>query len=683
MYFRRLKIFLAMVGVVLAVWVVRLAVLQLLRGDDYLRQARENLIKPPVSLPTERGRIVDRNGLVLAIDEAETGVAVEYGILADNPWFIATGSYRVSVSRAKAVELAEPRRQRYAGLLAGIAELCGVAPADLDNRRQEIIRQVAAIRASVSRRAGRDTPIPAERMPHVLIRDIDPVARMKVETLLSKSGDLPGISIASMRRRSYPTGKLPDSPQSLAHLVGYEGAVSAEDLADDPFADDDRRRYLPGDDRGLAGVERSAEAVLRGWRGRFQDDRDGNVLLNEPAVFGGTVRLSIDSRLQNHLFHVLARHVEASPYPCGGAIVVINIGTNTVGGRTVEDGDVLALVSYPSFDPNRWRDKWEQMNNDARRRPLLFRAIGEIYPPGSIVKPAVVASALHDGKVRLDETIDCTGFLISREYKAFHCWAEYGHGQPLSPSDALKFSCNVYCYVLGQRLGLGRLTWWLGRFGIGQDLGAGLAEERRGVLPTPLWVALNRGGGHSLGDARNVAIGQGDLRVTPLAAANMMATIARNGVFVRPTIVLGGPRPERVSLDLDPAHMAAVRDGLVRVVNEEGGTAHKYAFMDNVKLAGKTGSATASRIRVDGDWLPPLNLTDKRGKPTKPAHAWFAGFAPADRPTVAIACVIEYGMSGGECAGPLGRDVVQVCLNEGYLPHSPEDVRPVEGTPQQ
>ncbi|MDD4891047.1 MAG: penicillin-binding transpeptidase domain-containing protein, partial [Phycisphaerae bacterium] len=314
-----------------------------------------------------------------------------------------------------------------------------------------------------------------------------------------------------------------------------------------------------------------------------------------------------------------------------------------------------------------------------RGRPMLFRAVAGVYPPGSIVKPVVLAGALADGKLHLDEKLDCPGYLLAPD-KPFKCWlwarAKAGHGE-LSPSDALKFSCNVFFYKLGEKLGLPRLAFWLQRFGLGTDLHTGLAEERRGIVPTPLWLATHHGfGGFSINDARNVGIGQGDLGVTPLAAATMMSAIARGGIFVYPQLNADAPAPQPTSLGVDWPMMSVIHEGMIRVVNAKDGTAHKYAFMTNVKLAGKTGSAQASRLRIDGQLFPPrTHRVAKRideqmvevDEEVRPAHAWFAGFAPADKPTIAVACIVEYGMSGGEAAGPLAREVVQLCIDRGYV----------------
>jgi penicillin-binding protein 2 len=599
---------------------------------------------------------------------------IEYGVRLDNVNFLAGETYRRTMSRAAAEQKAGEALERYRHLLDEVYALCGVKPEEAARRRQQILAQIATVKAAVSKRAGRSTVTPDETIPHVIIADISPDVPGKLAGVLAGQR---GVVVTRTLRRSYPLGLA----ESVAHIVGTEGAVSEDDLADDPFADDTRRRYLPNDRKGLSGIERSAEAVLRGWRGVTQTDRDGKVLQHYDPVRGGMVRLTIDADLQKYLYQVLGYHVRQQRYGCGGAIVVINLGDRVVRGQQLRDGDILALVSYPSYDPNSWRATYDQLLADERRQPTLHRAVGAVYPPGSIIKPAVLAAALAEGKIRPTDTLNCPGYLYAAN-KPFKCWIwpllHTGHGD-LTPSDALKVRCNVFFYKLGQLLTLPTLTRWLERFDLGRKLEIGLAEEQAGTVPTPLWLATHRDdySGFSQADAANVAIGQGELGITPLAAANMMATIARGCKSVAPRLIVDNqPARPLVSLGVDWGYVNVIHEGMRRVVNDDAGTAKRYAFMDNVVLAGKTGSAQCSRRRIGGELFPPRqDFQFKRiaGEMKEvfddvhPAHAWFAGFAPADHPTVAIACVIEYGMSGGATAGPMARKIIQLCINLDYV----------------
>ncbi|MDD4891738.1 MAG: hypothetical protein PHU85_17605, partial [Phycisphaerae bacterium] len=366
MYFQRLKIFLGLIGIVLVVWIARLALLQIVRGDDYLQQARDSLINPVKTLPTERGRIVDRYNVLLARDEPSFGVAIEYGVLSGNAQYLAGGSYTRRMSRARAEELAPAARERYETLIDRVGEVCGLSREELNERREKILRDVGNIKAKVSLRMGRPTAIPDEFMAHTVIENISPDARDKLLGMISQH---PGLQIVATQRRFYPIG------ECVAHLVGTEGPVGPEDIEAAPFAADARQRYLPGDRKGISGVEWMAERRLRGYRGYSQTDRDGKVLKDTPAVRGGAVRLTIDAELQKQVYEALGRYVAKSPYPCGGSVVVINVNERTVAGHTIRAGEVLALVSYPSFDPNLWRELYPQLNADARGRPMLFRAV--------------------------------------------------------------------------------------------------------------------------------------------------------------------------------------------------------------------------------------------------------------------------------------------------------------------
>lgn len=679
MYYRRLKIFLSLIAITLLAVVSRLAYLQIVRADHYEELAEQRLIQPPRFIPTVRGRIVDRYDHLLATDEPAWGIAVDYRILSRDPVYLgrlardrqAGGGIDPSLARNQAVlELVA----YYDRLLAELARLCHVSQKELNENIQGVLDQVREIKRRVSAAHGRSIVVAEEQSRHTIMNDVPWELKDELAARLHAE---PGFELISDQKRQYPYGPY------TAHLVGVVGPVYREDIADDPFRDDIRRKYLPGEQKGISGVEWMAEAQLRGRRGVKQVDREGNLLQDEPPVDGQDVRLTIDADLQKQVQNVLARHVAMSPYPCGGAAVVINIGNRTIRNNvSLGDGDVLAMTTWPTYDSNDYRELYPHLVRDPFRLPLLNRAVQSIYPPGSIVKPAVLAGGLKEGLVSSSHTLNCPGYLISSSYRAFRCWNRYGHGD-LTPDESLKHSCNVYFYKLGgELLGHTRLVNWLGRFGLGQDLHTGLPEERAGVLPTAQWIARNRDEMPSVvpADARNMAIGQGELSVTPLQAATMAAAIARGCIFREPQLVIGAPRKPAIDLGLTAAQVRLIHQGMEDVVNASGGTG-KTARMDTTTLAGKTGSATASRriIRIGNSTqlFPPLRNAE--GHSFKVAHSWFIAFAPADHPTVAIACVIEYGMKGGGAAAPLARDVAQLCINLDYIPAPMENKREVPG----
>ncbi len=680
MYYRRLKIFLVLIALSLLIVIGRLVHLQIVRGDHYQQLAEQRLVQPPHYTPTARGEILDRYDRKLATDQPSWNIAVDYRVLAEDRSYLlreARNAQRAGRFEGLTREQAADRiRDHHNELLSTLARQCGVTPARAESNRRDILRRVQTIQDQVSAQHGRRIIVAEQRTAHVVIEDIPNQPEGFKDSLAARLNQEPGFEVVARPKRVYPYERY------TAHLVGLVGPVYREDVADDPFADDDLKRYLPDDTKGIAGVERLAEATLRGRRGVRQEDRDGVVVRDEPRTLGRDVRLTIDADLQKQVYNVLARHVAGSPNPCGGSVVVINIGDRaTAGGDRLADGDVLAMATYPSFDANNWQRLWRHLVQDRKRLPLFNRPIQWAYPPGSIVKPAVLAGGLKFGHVDAGGTIECTG-RFRRQSRHFRCWIfkQYGitHG-PLTPREAIMHSCNVYFYKVGDRLGFDDLTGWLGRLGLGQDLHTGLPEQRSGVLPSRPWLAAHR---PDLpvpvpADARNMGVGQGELTVTPLQAATMMAAIARGGVYLDPRIVADAPRRPAIDLGIHPSHIQMIHQGMDDVVNDPDGTAYKHARMTTTRLAGKTGSAQASRrkIYIDDDswyWFPPKDAGS-------PAHAWFAGFAPADRPTVAVIAQVEYGGSGGKSAGPLARDIVQLCINFDYVPGGPEAKREVGG----
>ncbi|MCG3178359.1 MAG: hypothetical protein BIFFINMI_00686 [Phycisphaerae bacterium] len=683
MYYRRLKVFLVIISLTLAIAILRCGQLQILQGDRYRQLAEKRMIYPPTFIPTSRGAILDRYDHVLAESVAPANVAVDYRILArDKDYLKRLGARAQSHDQLPAdlsrVQAGEQMQQRYDELLRDLARRCGMADEELDANRQAVIDKVERIKKLVSARHGRVIQVAEEESPHTVIENVPDAIRSELYARLTS---VDGVYLVSSQARHYPMG------ECLAHVVGQVGSVGRDDIENDPFADDEYRRYLAGEQKGIAGIELAAEATLRGSRGGLQLRRDGSIEHEVARVPGRDIHLTLDAGLQQRVYNVLARHVAASDFPSGGSIVVVNIGNRVVREVPIADGDVLALVSYPSFDPNRWQDDYERLRTDERNRPLLFRAVGGVYPPGSIVKPAVIAGALTDGRLGLNEQLDCEGRLIPG-LNAFRCWLRAGHGMQ-TPVQAIANSCDVYLYQVGQRMGLEELCHWLGGsngracFGLGVDQQTGLSEERTGVLPTPLWIAHNRRALPAVtpADARNVAIGQGELSVTPLQAADMTAAIARGGVFVYPRLISDGPdagRNRRVDLHVPKRYMDLVHQGMIDVVNEPGMTAYKqFVGFDTVYLAGKTGSAQCSRRRIGGRLFPPL--VDAEGKQVRPAHAWFSAYAPADKPTVAVIGMIEFGSAGGRAAAPMVRDVLQLCVNLSYIPGGLEKTRVVPG----
>jgi penicillin-binding protein 2 len=633
-YKRRLKIFLGLVAAVLLALTVRLAQLQLVRGAEYRREAEEALRSVRL-LPAARGSIFDRTGRVLALDKRSDNFCLDYRFLtADRNWRLHRQrriARRNGVSMDTAADMYRRRAERTWALAR---ELAWERGQDLDETVHRIIRRVRRIREIVGQ------PVEEEHQAHPVVTGLGEATAVEVKARLD---ELVGASVLPGHVRYYPYG------DTACHVIGLTGPVTAEtqQRLNRPRQDADWEtrlceNYHDDDTVGISGVEKMCEPVLRGRRGYRRLKRAGGDerLLEEVSPRPGRpVHLTIDIEFQRELTELLTSRGET------GSIVVVS----------VDSGEVLALVSVPTYNLNEYRRNYGQLVSDDAYLPLLHRAVGGLYPPGSTAKPVTALSALHHGVVGLNDTVTCRGRYRGADGPA--CWNTYGHG-PLSLVDAIKHSCNVYFYEMGDRLGIVQLGDTLREMGFGAVPGTGLPEEKAGLVPTPQWVRENRDRSVRRSDAWFVAIGQGLFSATPLHVANEMATIARNGRFLSPMLSLeGGPARIRRQVDIDEAYFRAVRRGMYKVVNESQGTANRVfrTAPDLRGVCGKTGTAEAPPLVSDGRIVRQGDM------------AWFAGFAPADDPEVAFAVVVEYAQDGGSrVAGPVVIDLLRVYQSPRY-----------------
>jgi len=419
------------------------------------------------------------------------------------------------------------------------------------------------------------------------------------------------------------------------------------------------------------GVEYVCETILRGRRGELVRDIDLQIISRTETRFGKDVSLTLDIELQRKIENYLARYRHDPNCGPGMAAVVVDAGT----------GDILALVSMPVFDLNRARYDYSELANDPNK-PLINRAINERYPPGSVVKPLILIAGLESGKINPEEIISCPAQKAPGNWPS--CWLynryRLGHDGKWqsdggnSAHNAIKGSCNIYFSRLAERIGPLFLQQWLFKFGYGRNillppLSIAETELNRNLrqLSGVIDSSITRGPISSFeqvpplskSERRQFGIGQGNLRVTPLQVANAMAAIARGGFYKRPRLFLEGPqepasienRESSIYLNISPQTLAVIYDGMSAVVNEPGGTAYtEFAPVlaglarQGTKVYGKTGSTEA------------------------PENAWFAGFATdgAGR-SISIAVVVEGGQHGSSDAAPLARDIIQFCIDEGYI----------------
>ena len=460
---------------------------------------------------------------------------------------------------------------------------------------------------------------------------------------------LAGVRTEIAWRRKYRQGP------SAGHLVGYVGSVER------PSPDDNALTRLPGARVGKAGIEAGQELELRGNGGsqKIEVDARGRVVRTletlDPTT-GGDVVLTIGSALQKKVFSRLVQERRA-------AAVALD----------VTSGEVVVMASTPAFDPAEIADgitdeSWRRLSG-SDDKPLLNRAIGGQYAPGSIFKIVTGLAALHNGLVTPDEKIGCTG-IFEFNGQWFRCRQHSGHGQ-VGLQDAIRETCDVYFFELARRLGVEALAGMSRTLGFGQTFQLGLAQQRAGSGPDADRVPSD---GTVFpfdfpGDGISAGIGQGSIVATPLQLAVMMARVA-TGKRVEPVLIrrtAAAPALEFPALGLDERHLAAMRNALIAAVNEDTGTGHNAQMKAGYPMvAGKDGSSQMSQAGRDAsqDTL----AWDARD------HALFAAYVPAAAPRYAVVAVIEHGGDGGTVAAPLVRDVIEAIfetMREGIDPSSP------------
>ncbi len=650
MYKQRLIIFLSIILLGLLVLVGRLGMLQLARGDKYRREY-ELSVRDMQLLPAARGCITDRHGRIFAADKACKDLCLSYQFIVADPAWV---DRQVSIIRRQAGVTPQQAREMYEARAAETWRLAqdaaSAAGADLRASAAKITASVQAIRRSIER-TRRIERIAEEIESHAIVQGLDDEQAAALELAVNQGRTI-GATIRPSHTRVYPYNDL------ACHIIGLTGRVSPADCNHVSGGTAEERLlarrdvYEPTDRIGITGVEKMCEGQLRGRRGYRIIEKIGREpaeIEGEPPQNGLDVHLTIDSQLQHDLAEEMRKRKET------GSIVVISL----------ERGEILAMVSVPTFDLNRYRLDANTLFHDDVYLPLLNRAVGMRYPPGSTAKPLVALAALAAGKVSPQTTFHCQGHLFSSDPAHWKCT---GSHESVDLQRGLMKSCNIYFYNVGERLGPLVLGDWFRRFGLGDRPGCGLPEERPGHVPTLEWLNRRENRGHWDGESRQMGIGQGKLTVTPLHIANAMATIARDGRPMSPLLVVGGSRGEAPApLPLDATLLDPVRKGMWSVVNEPGGTAYapfheSGAEPLKIEVSGKTGTAEASAelADVDDDGTREIARTGMM--------AWFAGYAPSTRPKIAIAVVVEYtDKHGGTAAGPIAREAVRLCRDLGYL----------------
>jgi len=704
MYDKRVKIFIAISLAMLLMCVLRLAQMQLL-ADSGLQDEIAKLKQQRGSsrqLKTVRGKILDRNGNVLAADAPRFQICINYKLssfLDDR--VIEARRLKAGEKDANPAlvgfynEIEAKRNQLTEVIIPGCVKL-GMSEQEVRGRIKAVNDYMWNQRAFQAWRNGPHDPnlekkygsiisLPLEeamadferyvpdaqkRLRQIAavddLREMDkpmPLLELKTDDDIFAAQlefkDIADIKILPTGYRQYPHGSV------ASQTIGWVG-VATQERDKKLFEDDRLASYLKDDLCGREdGVEYVCESILRGRRGELVYDIDRELVRQNEADYGDDVILTLDVALQKRIEEDLASpQINPLYHAAGMAAVVIEGGS----------GDILALVSLPTYDLNGARYDYGDILKDPNT-PAIHRAINKQYPPGSSVKPIILIAAMETGLVTGEEVIPCPSRPAPAGWP--NCWIFRGNGVGHSDQwtnngrNALKGSCNIYFSQLADRFDPLVLQRWLFLFGYGRPLPLACpvppsgGQEMRQLRQSPGQISTTRPTARRIqsfddippirrSDKAHFGIGQGNLWATPLQVTNAFATIARGGLhkpprlFLQPVPSAGGPN---LSADLNISRhtLDVIYDGMSAVVNERSGTAY-----DTFAPAG------LSRFGV--------HVYGKTGSTERPDNAWFGGFVEDTRGRkIALALVVEGGQHGSHDAAPLARHVIELCIDAGYI----------------
>jgi len=482
--------------------------------------------------------------------------------------------------------------------------------------------------------------------PFLPVTIIDRVSWEDIAKVAINAPSLPGITPEVGLSRHYPLGP------NFAHIVGYVGPVSDRDLnrSEDP----DPLLRIPRFQIGKVGVEAKYEEDLRGRAGakHVEVNAQGRVmreLERREGNSGRNLQITVDAGLQNY---VQARLGEES-----ASAVVMDCNS----------GDILAIASSPSYDPNKFvrgisfDDYGVLRDND--HRPLASKTVQDAYPPGSTFKMVTALAGLEDGILDPNARVFCPGHLDVSNRK-FHCWKTGGHGQ-VNLEQSLRESCDVFYYDLALKLGIEKISAMATKLGIGVKHNIPMSAETTGLSPNKDWKLINRGSEWVIGDTVNASIGQGFVLSSPLQLAVMTARIA-SGKNIQARLIkaqagatITDPKPG--SLGLNENNLRFLRRAMYEVSNNRRGTAYGSRIIEqSMRMAGKTGTSQVRNI-TESERRRGVSKNEEL-EWNKRDHALFVNFAPFDAPKIAVAVVVEHGGSGSATAAPLARDITLQAL---------------------
>lgn len=604
----RIRVGVGFVLVLALILLVRVFYLQIVRHEHYVERAENNRISLVPSAPN-RGLIFDRQGRILAENYS---------------------AYTLEVTRAQTHGLE--------ATLAEVGKLIEITPGQLRRFRRLL----------------------AESHEFETVPLKSKLTDEEVAILAAHRYRLPGIEVKARLFRNYQAGP------GMAHVVGYIGRINDRDLKN--LRESDRERNYKGSVHiGKTGLEQSYETLLHGRTGFDQMETDASgravrMLSRVPPVPGKDLRLNLDKELQAVAEHAFGDYL--------GGLVALDPNT----------GGVLALVSKPGFDPNLFIDgidpeTWKSLN-ESPDRPMVNRALRGIYPPGSTIKPLMALAGLELGlRKPSDAFLDPGYFTLPNSRHRFRDWKPQGHGM-VDLRRSISQSCDVYYYRLAVDMGIDRMHDYLAKFGLGEKTGIDLDNESSGLLPSREWKQRRWNKTWYPGETVIAGIGQGYHLTTPLQLAAMTAMLANGGRRIEPRLVAAVRDPVtqvwqplapvlREQLAIDPANLAAVREGMLDVMRP-GGTAAASAAGAAYTIAGKTGTAQVVGIKQGARYDASRLARHHRD------HALFIAYAPADKPTIALAVMVENGGSGSGTAAPIARAVFDFYLTG----KRPADLKP-------
>lgn len=505
-------------------------------------------------------------------------------------------------------------------------------PSFLMNISSEVGADMEKINARLSAGKGKD--------PIKIKEDItrDDLARVETLSMLYQGNEFP-LNIEPIGKRTYLYGRL------FSHVIGFTGEIDREQLESPEYAG-----YRPGDRVGRSGIEKAYEQDLRGEFGmrKVEENARGKqlqALEYTPAIPGKTLVLNIDMNLQRTAFRSMGNYA--------GAAIAMD----------PRNGQILALVSSPSFDPEMFnmplsKEQWNEILEHPQH-PMENKAIRGQYPPGSTFKVVSALAGLQEEVITPHKRFECRGKWKYLD-RYFRCHNERGHGW-VNFNNSLIRSCDIYYYKLSVELGIERIARYARLLGAGASTGIDIAGELTGLVPTPEWKMQRFGKQWLPGETLNTAIGQGSLMMTPLQMAVMYSAIANGGTLYQPQIIQKITTPDGKTIkefkpqalrtvDIEARHFERLRKALMYVVNDPGGTAYKSRIKTFI-YAGKTGTAQVRRIGKQRRHVSVLPYEHRD-------HAWFAAIAPANDPSIVVVVLCEHAGHGSVAAAPIAREIL-------------------------